>query len=174
MVLQPASAVSSEHISSWFALYTMPQNEQSVRRMLDIRQIESFLPTYEVQRVWKNRQRVKSQRPLFPSYLFVRINSHQRGTVLSAPGAVRFVGNGRSVLPIPDREIEILRKVSHENILQLYGVRVENARVLMYTEFMDLDCLKLYKRLHIIKDVEMLEKSTSKFLRNFKHVFGHN
>ena len=112
MVLQPAYAVSSEHISSWFALYTMPQNEQSVRRMLDIRQIESFLPTYEVQRVWKNRQRVKSQRPLFPSYLFVRINSHQRGTVLSAPGAVRFVGNGRSVLPIPDREIEILRSES--------------------------------------------------------------
>lgn len=108
--LQPS--LSPEHSLHWFAIYTMPQSEQSVRRMLDIRQIESFLPTYEVHRVWKNRQRVKTQRPLFPSYLFVRINKNQRGIVLSSPGALRIIGNGRTHLPIPDREIHFLQSES--------------------------------------------------------------
>lgn len=93
----------------WFAVYTMPQSEQSVRRMLDIRRIESFLPTFEVQRVWKNRQRVKIQRPLFPSYVFVHIIPQQKSSVLSAPHALRIVGNQHTPLPIPDQEIEFLR-----------------------------------------------------------------
>ena len=96
----------------WFALYTMPQSENSIRRLLDIRQIESFFPTYETQKVWKNRQRVKVQCPLFPSYLFVRIGNHQRSIVLSSPGALRIIGNTRTSLPIPDREIEFLQTQS--------------------------------------------------------------
>jgi transcription antitermination factor NusG len=103
------NSCSSQQDLRWFAVYTMPQSEQSVRRILDIRQIESFIPTYEVQKVWKNRQRVKTQRPLFPSYVFVRIGNGQRSTVLSSPGALRILGNSRSALPIPDREIEFLR-----------------------------------------------------------------
>ena len=44
---------------SWYAVYTLPQNERSVARYLDINAIESFLPTCESIRRWKNRQRVK-------------------------------------------------------------------------------------------------------------------
>lgn len=77
--------------------------------MLDVQQIESFLPTFETLRVWKNRQRVKVQRPLFPSYLFVRIDPCQRGAVLSVPGVLRIIGNARGPLAVPDREIAFLR-----------------------------------------------------------------
>ena len=57
----------------WYAVYTLPNNEKSLLKQLDVRQIESFLPTWESVRTWKNRQRVKIVQPLFPSYLFVRI-----------------------------------------------------------------------------------------------------
>lgn len=77
--------------------------------MLDVRQVESFLPTYETLRLWKNRQRVRVQRPLFPSYLFVRILPCQRGLVLGAPGALHIIGNGHGPVSIPDQEIEFLR-----------------------------------------------------------------
>jgi len=87
----------------------MPQSEQSVIRHLNARQIESFLPTYESVRVWKNRQRVITIRPLFPSYLFVRIGATDRGSVLGSPGALRIVGNGQGPLAVPDHEIEFLR-----------------------------------------------------------------
>lgn len=93
----------------WFAVYTMPQGEQSVKRHLDVRNIESFLPIYESTRVWKNRQRVKVVQPLFPSYLFVRIRHDERSAVLGSPAALRIVGNYRGSLPIPDAEIEFLR-----------------------------------------------------------------
>ena len=43
-----------------------------------MREIELFLPTYETVRIWKNRQRIKLTLPLFPTYLFVHINSSQR------------------------------------------------------------------------------------------------
>lgn len=120
---------TSRQALRWFALYTMPQSEQSVRRILDIRQIESFVPTYEVQKVWKNRQRVKTQRPLFPSYVFVRIGDGQRSTVLNAPGALRIVGNSRTPLPVPDREIEFLRSESVHGKLEPYLDLVIGKRV---------------------------------------------
>jgi transcription antitermination factor NusG len=100
---------SLEQCPKWFALYTMPKSEQSLIRHLDARAIESFLPTYESIHVWKNRQRVNVIRPLFPSYLFVRIAAAERGSVLGSPGALRIVGNCQGPLPIPDREIEFLR-----------------------------------------------------------------
>ena len=102
--LDPAIPVFAcpEKNPNWFALYTMPQTEQSVIRHLNARQIESFLPTYESVHVWKNRQRVKLVRPLFPSYVFVRICAGDRGSVLGSPGVLRIVGNCQGPLPVPE------------------------------------------------------------------------
>lgn len=94
---------------NWYAVYTIPQNEKSVVRHLDVRQVESFLPTYESTHVWKNHQRMKVVLPLFPTYLFVRIQAQERATVLSAPGIIRIVGNCRGPLPLADSDIDFLR-----------------------------------------------------------------
>lgn len=94
---------------SWYAVFTVPQNEKSALRNLDLREVESFLPTYESVRVWKNRQRKMVPLPLFPSYLFVRINSGERVKVLQSPGVLHIVGKGRESVPLPDLEVEFLR-----------------------------------------------------------------
>src|SRR4051812_29191711 len=106
----PLLCIPPQPALRWLALYTMPGSENSIRRFLDCRHIESFFPTCEVQKVWKNRQRVHTQRPLFPSYLFVRIDNHQRSIVLSCPGVLRIIGNSRT--SIPAREIEFLQSQS--------------------------------------------------------------
>ena len=93
----------------WYAVYTVPQNEKSVIKRLQLRNIESFLPTYETIRVWKNRQRVKTVLPLFPCYLFVHIDTQERVKVLRAPGVIRLVGNDRQYQPLEETEIELLR-----------------------------------------------------------------
>jgi transcription antitermination factor NusG len=93
----------------WYAVYTLPNNEKSLLKHLDVRQIESFLPTWESTRTWKNRQRVKIVQPLFPSYLFVRIRDMERSKVLQSPGALRIIGNCQGPLSIADPEIEFLR-----------------------------------------------------------------
>ncbi len=93
----------------WYAVFTLPRNEKSVIRHLQLRNVESFLPTYEVEKVWKNRQRVKVVQPLFPTYLFVRITQRERAKVLQSPGVVQIVGNSRNDIYLPDAEMEFLR-----------------------------------------------------------------
>jgi transcription antitermination factor NusG len=104
-----ASAVHSSAERRWYAVFTLPQNEKSVVRQLVLREVEAFLPTYETVKVWKNRQRVRTVLPLFPTYLFVRIDSRQRTRVLESPGVIHIVGNSKEQVPVPDEEIELLR-----------------------------------------------------------------
>jgi transcription antitermination factor NusG len=47
--------------------------------------------------------------PLFPTYLFVHINSRERAKVLQSPGVLQIVGNSRESVSLPDSEVEFLR-----------------------------------------------------------------
>lgn len=107
--LLPPSTLNVECARNWYAVFTYPQHEKSAARQLEIRAIESFLPTYQCVRVWKNRQRMKTVLPLFPTYLFVHINSKERTTVLQSPGVIQIVGNRRESMTLQDSEIEFLR-----------------------------------------------------------------
>ena len=126
---QPSEPEFAEPVCKWFGVYTMPQCEHSVRRMLDLRHIESFFPTFEIQKVWKNRQRVTMDRPLFPSYIFVHIADSQRASVLSASGALRIIGIGNRPIAIPDREVEFFRSDFCRKRVEPYRELVIGARV---------------------------------------------
>ena len=104
----------------WYAVFTLPQNEKSAARQLGLREVETFLPTYESVKVWKNRQRVRTVLPLFPTYLFVRIDCRQRRRVLESPGVIHIVSNGREQVPVPDAEIELLRSGLREKTMEPY------------------------------------------------------
>jgi len=93
----------------WHAVFTFPKNEKSAMRQLELREIEAFLPTYEAMKLWKNRQRVKTVVPLFPTYLFVNIGKNERARVLQSPGVIHIVGSNRQDASIATCEIELLR-----------------------------------------------------------------
>jgi transcription antitermination factor NusG len=114
---------------NWYAVFTVPQNEKSVVKHLDVREIESFCPTYETIRVWKNRQRMKLILPLFPSYLFVHIHPRERDKVLQSPGVLQIVGKKREHLPLPDAEIEFLRSGTGRQKIEPYRELVIGDRV---------------------------------------------
>jgi transcription antitermination factor NusG len=101
--------MGAAHDRNWYAVHTVPQHEKSALKQFQMREIESFLPTYETVRVWKNRQRIKLILPLFPTYLFVRISLGERVKVLQSPGVLQIVGNRREIVPLPDSEVEFLR-----------------------------------------------------------------
>jgi transcription antitermination factor NusG len=90
-----------QHDRRLHAVFTLPQNEKSVVKHLEIREIESFLPTYETIRLWKNRQRKTIVLPLFPTYLFVRISSQERTKVLQTTGVLAIVGKNRAQSQTP-------------------------------------------------------------------------
>jgi transcription antitermination factor NusG len=114
---------------NWYAVYTTPQHEKSVVKHLDVRQIESFLPTYQSTHQWKNGQRMKVTLPLFPTYLFVRIQAAQRSSVLAAPGIIQIVGNSHGPVPLASSDIEFLRSDFCKQRVQPYRDLVVGQRV---------------------------------------------
>ncbi len=94
---------------SWFAAYTSSRHEKCVALHFDQRRIETFLPLYTTRNRWKNGCAREIALPLFPNYVFVRIDPRQRVRVLEVPGVLALVGSGRVLAPLPDFEIETLR-----------------------------------------------------------------
>lgn len=96
---------------AWYALYTRSRFEKKMLVEVTGRSIEAFLPMREVLSRWKDR-RVKIWLPLFPGYIFIHHidTPRNRIKVLNIPGAVRFVGNHGYAEPIPDDQIEAVRR----------------------------------------------------------------
>lgn len=94
----------------WFAVYTLSCREKQVSRHMDVHAIEHFLPVTKTRRRWKNGCTVVVEEPLFPGYLFVRIERSARTQVLAVPGVHSIVGTGKDPIPLPNFEIETLRK----------------------------------------------------------------
>jgi transcription antitermination factor NusG len=94
--------------SQWFAVYTAARHEKRIAQYFREREIQHFLPLYQVARKWKNGLRVTVELPLFPNYIFACIDRCGRGRVVSVSGVLAIVG-GHSPVPLPASEIEALR-----------------------------------------------------------------
>lgn len=101
--------VRAESQARWYAVYTCANHERRVADQFVGRSVEHFLPMYESVRRWKDRK-VRLQLPLFPGYLFVHMETHERLRVLQAPGVVRLVGFNGSPTPMPDKDVERVRE----------------------------------------------------------------
>jgi transcription termination/antitermination protein NusG len=91
----------------WFALYVKPRHEKNVSLMLQEKGYETFLPTYS-HRVKYNKS---FDLPLFPSYVFCRIELSSRLPVMRTPGVFSIVGNGAEPEPISEQELEEVRSM---------------------------------------------------------------
>jgi len=93
---------------SWFALRVKSRSEKLVSTMIRNKGFEEFFPWYESRRRWSDR--VKSAEfPLFPGYVFCRLDPQQRLPLLTIPGVLHFVGIGRIPLPIDEHEIAAIQ-----------------------------------------------------------------
>jgi transcription antitermination factor NusG len=97
----------------WFAAYTLSCHEKRVAQHLSTRHIEFFLPVQRKINRWRNGLRMLIERPLFPGYVFVKIDGKERVRVLELPGVHSLVGAGREPTPLPYEEIEALRRGMH-------------------------------------------------------------
>src|SRR5258708_17736187 len=67
--------------------------------------------------------------PLFPNYVFVRIDPRERVRVLEVPGVVSLVGFGRTLAPLSDFEIEALRTCVGQRKIEPHPYLVVGERV---------------------------------------------
>ena len=94
---------------NWYAAYTYPRHEAKVLDQLVRRDIESFLPRYRALHKWRNGCKVEVQSPLFPGYVFVRIQLEQQLRVLQVPSVANLVSFGGVPAPLPGEVIERLK-----------------------------------------------------------------
>ncbi len=122
--------VAAQEVSeNWFAAYTNSHHEKRVASHFAERQIESFLPLYSARHRWKNRCDMNLELPLFPNYVFVRIDPRERVRVLEVPGVQSLVGFGRTLAPLPHFEIETLRSALGQRKIEPHPYLVIGERV---------------------------------------------
>jgi transcription termination/antitermination protein NusG len=95
---------------NWYAVQTRSNFERVLASGLSEKGVETFCPaTREVHR-WKDRMKPVHV-PLFPGYVFVRIEDTpgNRLRVVSTNGAVRILGDGSLIEPVPEHEIRSVR-----------------------------------------------------------------
>lgn len=99
----------------WFAVYTSFRREKLVKKMLDKKNIECYLPINRVTRRYASRNKIVDF-PLISCYIFVKIIKGQYVPVLETEHVVKFTKIGRDLLAIPEREINIIKRVVGEGL----------------------------------------------------------
>jgi len=100
---------SREHaVEQWFALRVKSRYEKLVSLTARNKGFEEFLPMYQSHRRWSDRSK-SIELPLFPGYVFCRLNPEYRLPLLTIPGVLHFVGIGRMPVPIDETEIAAIK-----------------------------------------------------------------
>jgi len=107
----------AEQQPAWYALYTRSRFEKKLMGELSERSVEVFLPMREILSRWKDRKK-RIWLPLFPGYIFVHHvdTPANRFRILNVPGAVRFVGFNARAVPIPQDQIDAVRRFLESNL----------------------------------------------------------
>jgi transcription antitermination factor NusG len=92
----------------WFAILARTGRENSTALLLENLGYQCFLPISKSRRQWSDRIK-ELEVPLFPGYLFCRMNPHNRLPVLQTPGVIQIVGVGKSPIPVEEEEIAAIQ-----------------------------------------------------------------
>ncbi len=104
----------------WYVIHTKPGDEDRARTNLQNQEIETFLPLLETYQ-YCNGKMVPKIKPLFPNYLFARLDLDvDYYKVKWTRGVNRILGSGNEPIPISDRVVETIKERSgKENLIKL-------------------------------------------------------
>ncbi|MFC3033110.1 transcription/translation regulatory transformer protein RfaH [Pseudoalteromonas fenneropenaei] len=161
----------------WFLLYCKPKQEQRAQANLAHQGIESFFPFAEFTTLNRGK-RVTSLRPVFPNYLFVKLNAESGpfAAVKNTRGVSRFIAYGQKYQTVPDSLVDQLKimepKQLHGDTLPKQGDVVilntdsfQNVQAIYQEPDGDTRCVLLLQLLNqevkIIVDNTAIERTTN-------------
>ena len=97
-------------VAAWYALRVRSRTEFSTSGILLEKGFDRFLPFYRSRRRWSDRVK-EMDMPLFPGYVFCRLDASAPLGVLTTPGVIDIVSAGRCPIPVDPREIAALRDI---------------------------------------------------------------
>lgn len=99
--------------SLWYALRVRTKCEKTVAGGLNQRHINNFLPLYKKTTQWSDRVKT-SLVPLFPGYIFAKLNGQQLHGVITVPDFMYIVGRGSIPEPLDELDIIAVRRLVAE------------------------------------------------------------
>lgn len=106
--------------TGWLVLYVKSRCEKKVYESLKEVSLESFLPQIKTVRQWSDRKKTIIK-PLFPSYVFVNINSSlEFYRALSVNGVCSYIRFGKEYAQVTNKEInQIKLLIGDKNIINI-------------------------------------------------------
>lgn len=98
----------------WMAIYTKPRSEKKVAERLEKADIEVYCPLQTTLKQWSDRKK-KVKIPIFPSYVFVKVDEKGREKVLQDFGVLNFVFWQGKPAVIKEEEIEVIKEHLEES-----------------------------------------------------------
>jgi len=104
----------------WYVVQTKPANEDRVKGNLLNQEIEPFLPFLGT-RQYSNGKVIDRIKPLFPNYLFARMDlGLHYYKVKYTRGVSKILGNGEGPIPISEKVIVTIReRMGEDNLVKL-------------------------------------------------------
>lgn len=104
------SVVNSIDKCNWHVIYIRPGFEKKVAAKLIDKDIEFFLPTRIEIRQWHDRKK-KIEVPVFPGYVFVRVDQMDIVQVYNVAGFIRFLMTGNEIDSLSDQEVDAMKRL---------------------------------------------------------------
>lgn len=102
----------------WFAVRTRSKSEKFVKRMLEKKGVLAYLPLQQFMRKYGRVKRLV-EKPLINCYVFVQITAAQYVPVLETENVTGFVKFNKDLIAVPQAEIDIIRRVTLEEGLEI-------------------------------------------------------
>jgi transcription antitermination factor NusG len=150
----------------WYALYVKSRWEKKVYESLKDISLESFLPQIKTIKQWSDRKKT-ILKPLFPSYVFVNINSSlEFHKALSVNGACAYIRFGKEYARVTEKEInQIKLLIGGKNISDIETnvelPKIGEVKKITYGPLSGLDCEIIESKSHnkIIVRIDSLQQN---------------
>jgi transcription antitermination factor NusG len=148
----------------WFAILVRTSREKAANSLLENTGYECFLPVSKYMRRWSDRVK-EVEVPLFPGYLFCRMNQHNRLPVLMTPGVMQIVGVGKTPVPVEEEEIAAIQRVGTSGLSTMpwpylevgHVARIEDGPLRGMTGIV----VKIKSGLKLVLSVSLLQRSVA-------------
>src|SRR5690606_12212796 len=107
---------------SWYVLYVKSKYEIKAASTLEKMGIETFCPVVKELRQWSDRKKM-ILKPLFNSYVFIKIKEENREQVFDVTGIVRYVYWLGKPAMVNDKEINTIKEWVESGLTHKIEVR---------------------------------------------------
>ena len=148
----------------WFAILARTGREKTANLLLENAGYECFLPISKDMRRWSDRMK-EVEVPLFPGYLFCRMNPHNRLPVLMTPGVIQIAGAGKTPIPVGEEEIAAIQRVEKSGLSTMPWPYLEVGHVARIEDGplrgMSGIVIKIKSGLKLVLSVNLLQRSVA-------------